>query len=60
ILPVDDVIATVWGQMMARRTLPVLDGLIAATARAHNLTQVTRNIVDLANTGMELTNPWAA
>jgi hypothetical protein len=30
------------------------------SARVHNLTQVTRNIVDLANTGMELTNPWAA
>lgn len=59
ILPVDDVIATVWGQMMARRTLPVLDGLIAATARAHNLTLVTRNVADFADTGIELTNPWA-
>jgi hypothetical protein len=59
ILPADDVVATAWGQMMAQRTLPVLDGLIAATARVHNLTLVTRNIADFADTGIELTNPWA-
>ena len=44
---------------MARRTLPVPDGLIAATARVHNLTLVTRNVVDFADTGVGLVNPWA-
>ena len=38
ILPIDDAVATAWGQLMARRTFPVPDGLIAATARVHNLT----------------------
>jgi hypothetical protein len=44
---------------MARRTLPVPDGLIAATARVHNLTLVTRNVADFADTGVGLVNPWA-
>jgi len=38
----------------------VPDGLIAATARAHALTVVTRNITDFANTGVDVVNPWAA
>jgi len=45
---------------MARRTLPVPDGLIAATARVHNLTLVTRNVADFADTGVDVVNPWAA
>lgn len=59
ILPVDEAIATAWGQMTARRAFPVLDGLIAATARVHNLILVTRNVADFGDSGIELTNPWA-
>lgn len=58
ILPVDAGVATVWGQLMARRTLPVPDGLIAATARVHNLRVVTRNVADFADTGVDVVNPW--
>lgn len=60
ILPIDDAVAVAWGHLMVRRTLPVPDGLIAATARVHNLTLVTRNIADFADTGVEVVNPWAA
>ena len=60
ILPVDEAIAIAWGQMMAARTLPIADALIAATARAHRLVLVTRNVVDFAGTGVEMTNPWTA
>ena len=60
ILPIDDSVATAWGQLMARRTLPVPDGLIAATARVHNLRVVTRNVADFADTGVDVVNPWAA
>jgi predicted nucleic acid-binding protein len=60
VLPIDGAVATAWGQLMARRTLPVPDGLIAATARVHNLRLVTRNVGDFADTGVDVVNPWAA
>ena len=40
--------------------LPVIDGLLAATAKAHGLTLVTRNTADLARSGAALLNPWDA
>ena len=60
VLPIDDAVATAWGHLMARRSLPVPDGLIAATARVHNLTLVTRNVAGCADTGVDVVNPWAA
>ncbi len=59
ILSIDDDVAIAWGHLMARRTLPVPDGLLAATARVHNLILVTRNAADFADTGVGLVNPWA-
>jgi predicted nucleic acid-binding protein len=32
--------------------------LIAATARTHNLTLVTRNVRDFADTGVVVYDPW--
>jgi predicted nucleic acid-binding protein len=60
VLAIDDAVAIAWGHMMAQRTLPVSDALIAATARVHNLTLVTRNVADFAQTGVDVVNPWAA
>lgn len=56
---IDDAVAIAWGHLMARRSFPVPDGLIAATARGHNLTLVIRNIADFADTGVDVVNPWA-
>ncbi len=38
--------------------LPAIDSLIAALARHHRLTFVTRNVKDFAGCGVELLNPW--
>jgi toxin FitB len=38
--------------------LPVIDGLLAATAKARGLTLVTRNTAGLARSGAALLNPW--
>ena len=37
---------------------PYRDGLIAATALAHGMTLVTRDVTDLAPTGVALLDPW--
>ena len=60
ILPVDELIADRWGTISAAagRSLPVIDGLLAATALHYNLTLVTRNTRDVAATGVAAFNPW--
>ena len=61
VLPVDTGVADEWGRLAARlRSLPAIDGLIAATARRHRLAVVTRNEADFAATGVDLLNPWDA
>ena len=44
--------------MVALRPVPVVDGLLAATAKAHDLVLVTRNDVDVAGLGAKLLNPF--
>ena len=44
--------------MNATRPLSVVDGLLAATAKIHDLTLATRNIVDVKNTGARIVNPF--
>lgn len=63
VLPVDAAIADRWGWLAAAakrhgRALPVIDGLLAATALEHNLTVVSRNAMDFA--GVAVLNPWLA
>jgi toxin FitB len=65
ILPIDPDVADQWGRIAgsaaARKSpLPVIDGLFAATAQRHNLILVTRNIRDIAATGVPAFDPWNA
>jgi predicted nucleic acid-binding protein len=64
ILPVTDQVALAWGQLAADgqragRLLPVIDGLLLATAAAHGLTFVTRNVGDVAGRGVPVISPWS-
>jgi len=61
ILSVDLPVAERWGhlQAQARRPIPAIDSLLAATALQHNLTLVTRNVRDFAGLGLNVINPWA-
>jgi predicted nucleic acid-binding protein len=58
ILPIDAAVAAGWGRMAAGRSVPVIDALLAATARLHGLVLVTRNAVDLAGLDVRLLNPF--
>lgn len=60
ILTVNEAIAARWGRLDAQagRTLPAIDGLIAATALVHGLTLVTRNVRDFRDAGAAALNPW--
>lgn len=58
LLPIDQEIAEEWGRMNVAATLPAIDGLLAATARVHGLTFVTRNTRDVARTGVPCLNPF--
>jgi hypothetical protein len=40
--------------------MPVIDGLLAATALVRGLTLVTRNVRDFADVGISVFNPWDA
>ena len=60
IVPIDNEIAECWGRIVAKRSLPVVDGLLAATAIVRGMTLVTRNVRDVADTGVQLFNPWDA
>ena len=58
ILPIDLEIAEEWGRLSVISPPPVVDGLIAATAKVRGLTLVTRNVADIARTGVTSLNPW--
>lgn len=60
VVPVDAPIAEAWGRMSADRPRPIVDTLLAATALVHDMTLVTRNLRDFADTGVTLLNPWEA
>jgi predicted nucleic acid-binding protein len=58
ILPVDERVAEAWGKFGIPDPISPVDGLIAATALVHGLTVVTRNVGDMARTGVALLDPF--
>lgn len=56
--PVDREVALAWGRIGAARTVPPIDGLLAATAFVHGLTIVTRNVADFADLGVSCLNAF--
>ena len=58
LLPITTAIAMEWGRLNAVDPIPVIDGLLAATAKVHALTLVTRNTVDVIRTGVRVLNPF--
>jgi toxin FitB len=59
ILRIDERVAEVWGRIGIPDAVPVVDGLLAATALVHDLTLVTRNVADVERTGVSALNPFA-
>ena len=60
IVAVDRAIAEEWGRINAPDPLPVVDGLLAATAKVAGLTLATRNTADVARSGVSFFNPFGS
>jgi predicted nucleic acid-binding protein len=60
IVPVDLAAAEEWGRMTVPDPLPVVDGLLAATAKVRGWTLVTRNVRDIARTGVRVLDPFTS
>jgi toxin FitB len=63
IIPVEAPVALAWGDLMALakrsgRGLASMDGMIAATAVAHQLTLATRNTKDFEGFGIDIIDSW--
>lgn len=64
LLSVSDQIVLRWGAIsgevkrLTRHSPSVIDTLLAATAIEHGLYLATRNVVDVANSGAAIFNPW--
>lgn len=58
-LPVTVAVAEDWARVSVPDPPPVIDGLLAATARVNGLTFVTRNTADVERTGISLLNPFS-
>ncbi|MCA3418227.1 MAG: PIN domain-containing protein [Roseomonas sp.] len=58
IIGVDVAVAEAWGRLVVRRSVPVIDALLAATALVHGLALVTRNTADVSGLGIATLNPF--
>ena len=58
ILPSTTSIAERWAVLNVPDPIPVVDGLLAATALDHDLVLVTRNTADIERTGAAVINPF--
>lgn len=59
VLPVSEPVAETWGRLGIPNPMPLFDGLLAATALVHGMTLVTRNVADVARSGVPTLDPFA-
>jgi predicted nucleic acid-binding protein len=59
VLPVDEPVAEAWALLGIPNPSPLIDGLLAATAKVHGLTLVTRNVADMAMAGVLVLDPFS-
>jgi toxin FitB len=59
IVPVDGPVADRWGRLASMRAESVIDTLMAATALEHGLVLVTRNVKEVAWTGVSYLDPFS-
>jgi toxin FitB len=60
VLLIDEPIADAWAVLSVPDPPPLIDGLLAASVKVHRLTLVTRNVADVARTGVALLDPFSA
>lgn len=63
VLSINAEVSEIWGAMAGEAqlkgvALATIDGLIAATAKHHDLTLVTRNVKHFRICGISVLNPW--
>jgi toxin FitB len=58
LVPVTADVCEEWGRLNVPDPLPVVDGLMAATAKVKGWTFVTRNVAGLARTDVRLLDPF--
>lgn len=61
VLPMDAATFRAWARLMHRKSDTLYeDAMIAATAKVHGLTVVTRNVADFHALGLDVFNPFEA
>ena len=63
-LPWDAAVSREWAKLVVAlkkkgTPVPLLDGMVAATALTHGLTVATRNVSDFKHSGVKVVNPFA-
>jgi toxin FitB len=58
VLGIDNAVSDQWGRMSAVRPIPVIDGLLAATAVTNGVTLVRANDRGIAGLGAIVLNPF--
>jgi toxin FitB len=60
VLPIDEPIADAWARIGIPDPTPLIDGLLAASAKVYGLTLVTRNVADVSAAGISVLDPFSA